>query len=449
MSARENKMGSMPIPKLLFTIAFPIIISMTIQALYNIVDSIFVAKISEEALTAVSLVFPIQSLMISLAVGTGVAINALISRFLGQKEFALCSKIAKNGIFLSLLNFVIFAIIGVLFSKLFFSMQTDNQLIVTYGNQYMSIVTVCSIGMFTMVTFERFLQATGQTILSMATQGVGAIVNIILDPILIFGLFGFPRLEVVGAAVATVVGQICGALVGFYLVRKHINQFSMSLRNFKPDLKSIKTIYQIGFPAILMQSVGSIMVFSLNSVLLMFSTTATAVFGIYYKLQSFVYMPIFGISNGFLSITAYNFGARHKERIVSLHKLAISVVLIMMLLGTSMFMLMTNPMLSLFEASDEMLLIGHSALQIISISFAFAGFSIIASSLFQALGKAHYSLILSLSRQLLIVVPLAFILAKTTGLNGVWYSIVIAEIISFFVSIVLLMQVYSKVINKL
>lgn len=449
MPHKENKMGTMPIPKLLFTIAFPIIISMTIQALYNIIDSIFVAKISEEALTAVSLVFPIQSLMISVAVGTGVAINALISRFLGQKELELCNKIAKNGIFLSILNFVAFAIIGIIFSKIFFNIQTDNTVIANYGTQYMQIVTICSIGMFTQLTFERFLQSTGQTVLSMSTQGIGAIINIILDPILIFGLFGFPRLEVVGAALATVIGQSCGALLGLILVKKRVSQFSISLRGFKPDLKSIKTIYQIGFPAILMQSIGSVMVFGLNTILMMFSTTATAVFGIYFKLQSFVYMPIFGISNGFLSITAYNYGARHKDRIIKLHKLTISVAIVVMSLGTAMFMLLPNQLLSLFEASSEMLEMGHSALQIISLSFVFAGFSIITSSLCQALGKAHYSLLLSLFRQLVIVLPCAFVLSKFIGLNGVWYSIVIAEIISFFISLGLLKQLYSKVINQL
>lgn len=446
---KENKMGTMPIPKLLFTIAFPIVISMTIQALYNIVDSIFVAKISEEALTAVSLVFPVQNLMISLSVGTGVALNALISRFLGQKDYEMCGIIAKNGIFLAILNFIVLAIVGVLTSNIFFSMQTDNQVIAGYGSQYMFIVTTCSIGCFMQITSERFLQSTGQTLLSMATQGVGAIINIILDPILIFGLLGFPRLEVVGAALATVIGQICGAILGVILVKKYVKPFNINMIGFKPSLHAIKMIYKIAFPAILMQSIGSIMVFGINAILLMFSTTATAVFGIYFKLQSFVYMPVFGTANGFVSIIAYNYGARHKDRIIHTHRLTIGVCCTIMFAGMLCFMFLPNYLLSLFDASAEMLVMGKSALQIISIGFIFAGFSIVTSSFCQALGKAHYSLVLSLARQLVIVLPLAYILASNIDLNGVWIAIASAEICAMFISIIFIKKTYSKIINQL
>ncbi|MFI3171884.1 MAG: MATE family efflux transporter [Eubacteriales bacterium] len=427
-TTKENKMGAMPIPKLLIAISLPMIVSMLVQALYNIIDSIFVSKLGEDALTAVSLTFPIQNLIIALSVGTGVGINALISRYLGAKKNELASSIAKHGLLLSFLNFIVFACIGIFFSETFFSLQTDNQTIIDYGYQYMSIICICSIGVFYQITFERIVQSTGKTIFNMIMQGTGAIINIILDPILIFGLFGFPRLEVAGAAIATVIGQMCGALLGYIFITKYTKEVNISLKGFRPNKKAIISIYQIGFPSIIMQSVGSIMVLGMNAILLMFSTTATAVFGVYFKLQSFIFMPIFGLTNGLISIVGYNYGAKNKQRIMEAYKLACFFAAGVMFIGMLVFQLVPDKLLLMFEASDEMLAIGEVALCTISYCFVFAGFCIVTSAMFQALGVAVYSLIVSIARQLFILLPCALVLAKVGGLDMVWYAFPIAEI---------------------
>ena len=446
---QENKMGIMPIPKLLFSISFPMIISMLIQALYNIVDSMFVAKLGEDALTAVSLTFPIQNLIIAVAVGTGVGINALISRYLGAKQTELCSVIANNGLLLSLLNAIVFALIGFFFSHTFFAMQTTNTAIVEYGSEYMFIVTVFSIGVFYQITFERFVQSTGQTILNMFMQATGAIINIILDPILIFGLFGFPRLEVAGAAIATVVGQISAAILGLFFVKHYTKEIEIYIKGFRPDKKAISDIYKIGFPAIIMQSIGSIMVLGMNSILLLFSTTAAAVFGIYFKLQSFIFMPIFGMTNGLISIVAYNYGAKKKKRIMATYKLACIVAVIVMSVGALVFLIFTTQLLQLFDASSDMLAIGLPSLRIICFSFPIAGFCIVSSSMFQALGDSVYSLILSVVRQLFLLLPLAYVLANIGGLHSVWFAFPISEIFSALLCVILMKRIYSLKINPL
>ena len=314
LEKEENKMGVMPIPKLLITMSLPMMISMLIQALYNIVDSMFVAQLSENALTAVSLAFPIQSLMIAIAAGTGVGINALLSRNLGEKDFTGADRAAKNGIFLAIVSCIIFAILGVSGSHFFFAIQTDNQQIVDYGTQYLSIITFFSVGIFLQITFERLLQSTGRTIYNMITQGTGAIINIILDPILIFGWFGLPRLEVVGAALATIIGQIIALTMSIFFNHTKNKEINLSMRHFRPHKRTISVIYKVGIPSIIMQSIGSVMTFGMNKILLMFSSTAAAVFGVYFKLQSFIFMPIFGLNNGMIPIIAYNYGARNKER---------------------------------------------------------------------------------------------------------------------------------------
>lgn len=446
----ENKMGVMPVPKLLITMSLPMMISMLIQALYNIVDSMFVAQLSEDALTAVSLAFPIQSLMIAIAAGTGVGINALLSRNLGEKDYKGADRAAKNGIFLAVISCIIFAVLGVTGSHFFFAIQTENQRIVGYGTQYLSIITFFSVGIFLQITFERLLQSTGRTIYNMITQGTGAIINIILDPILIFGWFGLPRLEVVGAALATIIGQIIALSMSIFFNHTKNKEINLSMKHFRPHKHTISVIYKVGVPSIIMQSIGSVMTFGMNKILLMFSSTAAAVFGIYFKLQSFIFMPIFGLNNGMIPIIAYNYGAKNKERIKQTVKLSILMAIVIMIIGLIIFQTCPQFFLAtLFDASAHMLEIGVPALRIISLSFLFAGFCIIASSVFQALGNGVYSLIVSVARQLLVILPVAYIFAKVFGLSMVWWSIPIAETVSLILSALLLKRIYRLKINSM
>lgn len=427
---KENKMGVLPIPKLLITMSLPMVISMLVQALYNIVDSIFVAKLSEEALTAVSLAFPVQNLMIAIASGTGVGINALLSRSLGEKNFDRADKAAQNGIFLAILSCIAMAVIGLLGSHAFFLTQTDQEAIVKYGTQYMQVVTIVSVGIFMQITMERLLQATGKTIFTMITQGTGAIINIIMDPILIFGLFGFPRLEVAGAAIATVFGQLVAVCLCIFFNCRYNKEIHINMLHFRPDLSTIGEIYRVGVPSIIMQSIGSVMVFGFNKILLVFSTTAAALFGVYFKLQSFIFMPVFGLNNGMIPIIAYNYGARKKKRIMETIRLSVCISIGIMFLGLLAFQIMPVPLLHLFDASDHMIEIGVPALRIISIHFLLAGYSIIISSSFQALGNGFYSLIISAVRQLVVILPVAYLLSHLFGLHSVWFSFPIAELVS-------------------
>ena len=420
----------MPVPKLLITMSLPMIISMLVQALYNIVDSIFVAKLSEDALTAVSLAFPIQNLMIAIGVGTGVGINALLSRSLGEKKFEQANLAAENGVFLAVISFLLTALVGIFGSRLFFVAQTSQKTIVQYGIQYMEVITICSIGVYIQITMERLLQATGKTFYTMITQGTGAIINIILDPILIFGLFGFPRLEVAGAAIATVIGQIVGAALSTFFNIRVNKEIRINMKKFRPNKQIIGEIYRVGIPSIIMQSIGSVMVFGFNKILLFFNTTAAAVFGFYFKLQSFIFMPIFGINNGMVPIIAYNYGARNRKRIMDTIRLATLISIGIMILGVLLFQFFPKTLLGFFDASDHMISIGIPALRIISIHFVLAGYSIIISSTFQALGNGVYSLIVSVARQLVVLLPCAWILAECFGLNAVWFSFPAAELIS-------------------
>ena len=427
---KENKMGIMPIPKLLISMSLPMIISMLVQALYNIVDSIFVAQLNEAALTAVSLVFPVQNLMIAVAAGTGVGINALLSRNLGEKRIDEANTIASNGVFLAICSSILFAIIGIVGSRMFFAFQTDDVQIIEYGTQYMSIITIASIFIFLQMTFERLIQSTGKTIFNMVTQGTGAIINIILDPILIFGWFGFPALGVIGAAVATVTGQFVAVILAIIFQIKFNKEITVKVRGFKPNLHAIGSIYKIGVPSILMQSIGSVTTFAMNNILLMFSTTAATVFGVYFKLQSFIFMPVFGLTNGMIPIVAFNYGARNKKRIFDTLKLSIVIAVGIMLIGMIVFQVFPAQLLALFDASETMIAIGIPALRAISLSFMFAGFCIISSCMFQALGNGVYSLIMSMCRQLFVIIPAAYIFAITLGLNAVWYAYPLAEIAS-------------------
>lgn len=446
---KENKMGYMPIGKLLFSMALPMILSMLVQALYNVVDSIFVAQLNENALTAVSLAFPIQNLIIAFASGTGVGINALLSRCLGEKNFDRADKAANTGILLNVITAAVFCLFGIFGSHLYFSIQTADPELIEYGHQYLSIVCICSFGVFLQITFERLLQSTGKTIYTMFTQGLGAIINIILDPIMIFGLLGFPRMGVAGAAVATVTGQIIAMFIGFYFNIKKNTEIHIGGKHLRMDTQTVKSIYQVGVPSIIMMSIGSIMTFGMNKILLMFSSTAAAVFGVYFKLQSFFFMPVFGLTNGMVPIVAFNFGAKNKQRITKTIKTSIIAATCMMLVGLTTFQLIPNILLTMFNASDEMMEIGCAALRTISWSYIFAGFAIVCSSVFQALGNGVYSLIVSACRQLVVILPVSYFLATTFGLTIVWWSFPIAEIASLILCLILFKKIYNDKISIL
>ena len=440
----------MPVPKLLVSMSLPMMISMLVQALYNIVDSMFVAQISEDALTAVSLAFPIQTLMIAVASGTGVGINVLLSRNLGEKNFDGANDAARNGLFLGIISCIVFAILGGFGSHYFFAIQTGNQNIVNYGTQYLTIITICSAGIFLQITFERLMQSTGKTFYNMITQGLGAIINIILDPIMIFGLFGFPRLEVAGAALATITGQTVAVCLSFFFNITKNKEISLNMRGFRPHGQTIALIYEVGIPSIIMQAITSVMTFGMNKILLPFSSTAAAVFGVYYKLQSFIFMPVFGLNNGMIPIIAYNYGARQKKRITQTAKLSVLIAICIMMIGLLIFQTSSGFLLhNLFDASDHMLEIGVPAFRIISLSFLFAGYCIIVGSVFQALGNGVYSLIVSVARQLLVILPVAYIFAHCFGLSMVWWAIPIAEIVSFLLSTILLIRIYRQKIEPM
>lgn len=446
---QENKMGILPVGKLLAGMAVPMMISMLVQALYNVVDSVFVAMISQDALNAVSLAFPLQNLMIAFGGGTAVGINALLSRSLGEKRQDMADRAANTGIFLSLCNFALFAVVGLLFARPFFLAQTANPAIVDAGSAYAKICLGCSIGIFSQFCFERLLQSTGRTTLSMCTQLVGAVINIILDPILIFGLLGAPRLEVAGAALATVIGQVIAALLGLALNLKKNHDIHIRLRSIRWDRPVAGEIYRVGLPSIIMQSIGSIMTFGLNKILISFTEAATAVFGAYFKLQSFVFMPVFGLNNGMVPIVAYNYGAARLDRVKRTVKLTICTAVAIMTLGFAAFQLIPGTLLSFFNASEEMLSIGKVALRIISCSFPLAGFAIIAGSVCQAIGNPFYSLIVSICRQLVVLLPAAWLLAQTGRLELVWTSFLIAEVASLVFSAVFLRRTMRAVAERI
>ncbi|BCK84355.1 MATE family efflux transporter [Dysosmobacter sp. NSJ-60] len=436
---RENKMGVMPIGRLLAGMAVPMMISMLVQAFYNVVDSIFVAQLSEDALNAVSLAFPLQNLMIAVGAGTAVGINALLSRSLGEKNQTMADRAANTGIFLSLCSFVVFALIGVLFSRTFFEIQAAGEpIIVEYGTEYATICLGLSIGIFSQFCFERLLQSTGRTTLAMVTQLTGAVINIIMDPILIFGYFGFPRMEVAGAAAATVLGQIVAAIMAVVMNLKCNPDVNIRLREIRWNGHVAGEIYRVGFPSIVMQSIGSVMVFGMNKILFGFTKTATAVFGAYFKLQSFIFMPVFGLNNGMVPIVAYNFGAGRMDRVKKTVKLAVCTAVAIMAVGLAIFQLAPELLLSFFDASEEMLEIGSVALRIISLSFLLAGFCIIAGSVCQAIGNPFYSLIVAVARQLVVLLPVAWLLSRSGRLELVWVAFPVAELMSLTLSAIFL-----------
>ena len=446
---KENKMGVMPVPKLILSMSLPIMASMLVQALYNIVDSVFVAQISENALTAVSMAFPLQNLMIAVATGTAVGVNALLSRNLGAKAYERVNHIANHAVFLAALSYLLFLVIGFFGAEPFFRSQTDIEEIVVYGTQYTRICLCASMGLFTQVFFERMLQATGKTIYSMVTQLIGAIINIVFDPILIFGMFGLPAMGVAGAAIATIAGQIIGGIVGIILNQKKNMEIRIHLKDFRPDFDLIKQIYGIGIPSIIMASIGSIMNYGMNRILLGFTSTATAVFGVYFKLQSFIFMPVFGLNNGVIPVVAYNYGAGNRERVLKAIKTSVVMAVAIMIAGLVLFQTIPDVLLSLFDASDTMLFIGVPALRVISLSFVFAGFGIACSSAFQALGAAVYSMIMSVARQLVVLLPAAYLLSLTGEVRLVWFAFPIAEVVSIIICTFFMIHINKTVISKI
>ena len=446
---KENKMGTMPVNRLLLGMSLPMMLSMLVQALYNIVDSIFVARISEDALTAVSLAFPMQTLMIALGGGMGVGVNAVLSKALGEKDYEKVNATAKNGIFLACINAIIFLVVGLTAVRPFYEVQTDNQDIINYGVDYLTIVCCCSFGIYCQFIFERLLQSTGKTVFAMITQLIGAGTNLILDPIFIFGYFGVPKLGVAGAAVATVIGQVFAGIAAIIINVNANDEIKLNFKGFRPSGSIIAKIYKVGVPSIIMQSIGSVMTYGMNQILMAFSSTAAAVFGVYFKLQSFIFMPVFGLNNGMVPIIAFNYGAQNRERMVKTIKLSIIYAMSIMCLGTVIFNLMPEPLLMLFEASPQMIDMGVPALRIISLHFLLAGFCIIGGSVFQALGCAVYSMINSICRQVVVLLPAAWLLSKLGNVNYVWFAFPIAELMSLTMTSIFMVKINKDIISKI
>ena len=446
---RENIMGTMEISPLLVKLSVPMMISMLVQALYNVVDSVFVSWVSEEALTAVSLAFSLQNMMIAVGVGTGVGVNAMLSKSLGEKNQKRANATAENGIFLSACSFLVFLVIGLTCIKPYFYAQTSDDAIALQGIRYLSVCCIFSLGLFTQTMGEKLLAATGRTQLSMISQLVGAVVNIILDPIFIFGYCGEALSGTTGAAVATVIGQFCGAGMTLYFNTRKNPDIQLDFKGFRPSAKAIGRIYTVGLPSIAMQCVGSLMTFGMNLILMAFSSTAVAVFGVYFKLQSFVFMPIFGLNNGMVPIISYNYGARRPERVRKTIRLAVCYAEGIMVLGFCIFEFFPGQVLGLFSASQAMLTIGIPAMRIICLHFLLAGTSIVLSSVFQALGNGLFSLIVSVCRQLFVLLPAAWLLARTGSVNNVWWAFLIAEIVSVLMSLAFYAHINKTIIVPL
>lgn len=445
---QENKMGVMPIDKLLISMSLPMMISMLVQALYNIVDSIFVSQINEYALRAVSLAFPIQSLMIAASVGTAVGINAFLSKTLGEKDFEKANIIARNGIFIELMSYIVFALIGIFVSRPFFASQTQIAEVREYGVTYLTICCVASIGIFMQTAFERLLQSTGKTFYTMITQGTGAVINLILDPILIFGMFGMPKMGVAGAAAATVIGQMIAAVLAITFNFKFNREIHLTFRKFKPNGHLILQIYKVGAPSIVVQAIGSVMTYGMNLILASFGAAQT-VFGVYFKLQSFIFMPVFGLNNGMVPIIAYNYGAGHRDRVIRTMKSAVKYGVGIMLVGLIVMEIFPAQLIGMFNATPELLEIGVPALRTICLSFAFAGFCIVVGSVFQALGNGIYSMIVSVARQLCVLLPVAYLLSLSGNVHLIWWAFPIAELMSVGMSAYFLSRINREVISHI
>ena len=440
----ENKMGTAPVLKLVLTMSLPAMFSMLVQALYNIVDSIFVSRLGVNALAAVSLAFPIQTLLIAVAVGTGVGVNSLISRRLGEKDVDAADKAATHGLILGVFSWIPFLIFGLFFCRVYMSAFSKTAQVVDMGVDYLSIVCTLSVGCIVEIMVEKTLQATGNMIYPMLFQLSGAITNIILDPIFIFGYFGVPAMGVAGAAIATVIGQFVALAFSLIILFTKSHQVKITFKGFRFNGKTIKDIYAVGFPSIIMQAIGSVMVYGVNRILLPFTTTAATVFGAYFKLQSFIFMPVFGLNNGVIPIVAYNYGARKKARIMQTFRISLTAAACIMVAGTLIFQFFPGLLLSLFEPSEEMLTIGKTALRIISLSFPSAAIGIVCSGVFQALGSSFLSMIVSLTRQLFFLLPIAWLLSLSGRLELVWWAFPLAEIASLTLTIIFFRHIYRR-----
>lgn len=444
-------MGTMAMPKLILTMSLPIMFSMMISALYNIVDSMFVARWSEDALQAVSLAFPVQTLVIAVATGTGVGMNSLLSKSLGEKDYEKANKAAHNTIFVCGLSYLVFALFAVLFSETFFRLQTSDPVVIGYGKSYLFITTICCLGVFVNIIGERLLQGTGRTTLSMVSQLSGAVTNIILDPIMIFGLCGFPEMGIKGAAIATVTGQIVGAILATFLNLRYNKEISLDMRKFRPEMSIIKTIYRVGLPSIIMQSVMSFTTFFLDKILILVEPSGVGVnvYGIYFKLQSFIFMPVFGLNNGIVPIVAYNYGARNKKRIVSAIKIGVISAVCIMGAGTLFFQIKPEILVALFHPSEALLKLAVPALKILSISFMAAGYSITMGSVFQALGNGVYSLVTTTIRQIIVILPVAYSLGTTIGIGAIWWAMPIAECAAVVTTTIFFLRIFRQKVRGL
>lgn len=447
-NVKENKMGTMPMTKLILTMSLPAIFSMTIMAMYNVVDSIFIGQYSQEGLNATSLAYPLQMLLIAVAVGTGVGINSLVSRRLGEKNFKEANEVATHGLLLSFFSYAIFLVLGIVISRPFMMLYTTNENIIEYGTQYLTVVLCFSLFAIIEVTIEKTLQATGNMIFPMLFQLTGAVINIIFDPLLIFGIGPFPELGVTGAAVATVFGQFCSMIFALLIIFLKSHLIKITFRNFKFSMQTVKNIYAVGFPSIIMQSIGSIMIVGLNGILAA-SEASVTVLGVYYKLQSFVFMPCFGLNQGVMPIIGYNYGARNRKRVYSALKRGIIIGVIIMTLGTLAMWIIPEQLISMFGGTDELMKIGVPAFRIISLCFIPAAAGIIFTTLFQAVGKGMRSLIMSFARQLVLILPIAFIFSRIWGIGAVWYAFPIAEIFSLTIAICFFINLVKGDFKKL
>jgi putative MATE family efflux protein len=446
---QENKMGTMPVPKLLITMSLPLMVSMFVQALYNVVDSVFVARWNENAFTGLTLAFPLQQIMIAVSTGLGVGMNALLSKSLGEKNIEKANAAAKNGLFMGLISGVVFTIVGILFSRSVIAAQISDPEIIGFGADYLSICMIIGYGVFGGILFERLLQSTGRTLLSMMAQLLGAVTNLILDPIMIFGYFGFPEMGVKGAALATVIGQIVGAIFALFLNLHYNKELTLSFRGFRPNGAIIKTILKVGIPSILMQAVSCVTVFVIDKILVVYETAAVTVYGIYFKIQSFIFFPIFGMTNGLIPIVAYNYGARKKKRIMQAVRWGIGTGLVLAAVGFYLLHFRAEALLWFFSPSARVRELAIPALGIISFLFFFASYGVVSGSVFQALGNGVYSLILTLVRQIVFLIPLVYLIGKFYGIDAIWWAFPLAECVSVVVATLFLFRIYRKKIRDL
>ena len=449
MEQKENRLGTMPIKRLVGAMALPLIISNMVQALYNIADSVFVAQISENATKAISLAFPVQMLMIAVSVGTGVGTSSLMSRKLGEKNFRDAELVANQGFFLAAVSYAAFLLFGLFCSEIFFTSTTDNAEIIADGTVYLRIVTACSLGLFLQINCERILQGTGNALWSMILQLIGAATNILLDPVLIFGMFGLPAMGITGAALATIIGQLLAAAVSVLVVFVKVKEVRISFREMKPHGAIILNIYKVGLPSIVMQALNSVILTVVNALVMPISEVSVWILGVYFKVQSFVFMPVFGLNNGIIPIIAYNYGARRRKRITETISFAMTIALTIMAAGTVALCFFPNLVLSMFNPTAETAEVACRAFRIIASSFVFSGVAIVSSAVFQALGKGFTSLVIASIRQAIVLLPVLIALLYLVGANAIWYAYPCAEIVACILSAIIMVRTYRKQIREI